>query len=149
MLSCAADILTHRSGLCRESLDMLEYGFANGEGPESFARLVRVLNTRRYDRIRYEYFRAAQHRGIWAENLVPFPPYEDAGKMVVPLPSANYCRDVLLDSVHAMRPELDQAVSLLSAKILAGDASFKVSTDRYYAIKLFKTVQSLATSNGR
>lgn len=69
--------------------------------------------------------------------------------MVVPLPSASYCRDVLLDSVHAMRPELDQAVSLLSAEILAGDASFKVSTDRYYAIKLFKTVQSLATSNGR
>lgn len=120
----SVDILTHRSGIDLLSASVLHYGLANGEGPESFARLIREYNSKEYDRVRLDYMSAARYFRV---RPSPFPSFEDAGALRAPVPSASWCREVLLKLVHAMRPDLDQAVSLLSADVLAADASFKVS----------------------
>lgn len=87
--------------------------------------MVRVVNALRYDRLRLAYFEAARFRK--EPNVINFPPFDKAIAIRMPIPSATYCREALIKIGRSMRPDMDQAMSLLPADILAGDGSFKVS----------------------
>ncbi|KAK4702821.1 hypothetical protein P7C70_g3399, partial [Phenoliferia sp. Uapishka_3] len=129
------DTLTHRSAIDTFSLDIYNFGFAKGLGPEAVANMTRELAAKAYDRKRQAYLSAIIHRfkiqqlhGKKPADLPQFPPFDSSFAKIStpPLPSATWIRRVLLDDIQKTRAALDQAISLLDATVLQGDGSFKI-----------------------
>lgn len=143
------DVSGHHSGLDQRTADFLLQGFAHGQGPEACAAHLRVQAALDYDRIRLAYHQALEYRAALGDptidfaKLPEFPPFDGVGAPRAPVPSAKWLRSTVLSQVAAMRKALDQAISILEGRILAGDASFKVSRPPCAASKLELTFDLL------
>ncbi|KAI1787068.1 hypothetical protein LXA43DRAFT_1098652 [Ganoderma leucocontextum] len=124
--------LTHRGGLSDELVALLRECFLEGIGLIPFTKLLRSLHYRRYDLLRVQYYEMARERmeGTAAKflaKLTHFGEFSDRDGYAGYLPGHNYFARFHDALIEDWTPELQQLISMVSARILAIDHSFKVN----------------------
>ncbi|KAM5545887.1 hypothetical protein V8D89_000013 [Ganoderma adspersum] len=124
--------LTHHGGLSDGLVALLCEYFREGVGPVPFTKLLRSLHYRRYDHLHVQYYEMARERmeGTAAKflaKLTHFGEFSDCNRYAGYIPGHNYFtrfHDALMED---WAPELQQVISMASARILAIDHSFEVN----------------------
>ncbi len=127
-------ILSHRSGLSKETFGVMRTCFQNGMGPKQFSDALLVQHLRRYDMLHLQYLHSVIVQNtvitrLFDRTFKAFPPFDDTSINGYNgfIPSAQWLRDTYDQFVESHQHELNQHTALLTANICAIDHSHKVS----------------------
>lgn len=126
-------VLSHRSGLAKETLGIVRSCFQNGMGPKQVSDALRVQHLKRHDTLHLQYLHSLVTRTTAAnflkQSFEPFLPFNDDSDTGFNgfVPSAQWLRDTYDGFIESHQHELNQHMALLSGEICAIDHSHKVS----------------------
>ncbi|KAL8293201.1 hypothetical protein RQP46_000895 [Phenoliferia psychrophenolica] len=122
-----------RSALGQRSSDLHDFLFSRGLSISAMSDLTQHINARDYDRkrllllsSRLHLYREGLLAGRHPSDLDSPLPYDDPSAPIYPTSSPAWIRMMLLRRIDNLRAEYDQAISLLPASFISGDASFKI-----------------------
>ncbi|KAF8633831.1 hypothetical protein AX17_004351 [Amanita inopinata Kibby_2008] len=123
--------LTHRSGLSDQVVSMLRGDFLHGIGPVPFANTIRVNHIRRFEKLHLQYLemiyeRAQSGAAQFLPKFEPFGEFGDRDGYAGFVPSPQYFRNFYVRFILSHAQEMDQYTTMLSARLLQIDHSFKV-----------------------
>lgn len=145
--------LTFRCGLSDQLAALLRDTFRSGMGPEVFTQMIQSFHRRQFDQRHVQYLEMIRDRkdgilGAFHIKSKPFGRFNDRDGYAGYVPRAPYfCRfyDAMVEADEA---EMRQHISMLPAKILAIDHSFKVCSLSMASTSLRLLVLTGSKTNG-
>ena len=123
--------LTRRSGMSKESFALVRGLFSAGLGSKQVSDIIRMLHLWRYDRQQIQYLELLQSTRsarCWTNVLFPaFSSFSDAEGYAVYVPCSRWIQDLFDLFIEKYTPDINQFVSMLSARICAIDHSHKIT----------------------
>ena len=123
--------LTYRCGLTDRLVGVLRASFQRGIGPFPFAKYLRTMHIRYYERLHVSYLETVRQRmQASASGLLPshrpFLLWNDPSGYAGYVPTHRYFRAFYDSLIELHADEMDQHMAMLSAEGLSHDHSFKV-----------------------
>ncbi|OBZ79508.1 hypothetical protein A0H81_01196 [Grifola frondosa] len=142
--------LTYRNGVTDLVASLMRAAYLLGIGPVPFAQMIRSNHVRYYERLHLQYAEMvyARQKSSFAHLLAKFKPFgqfDDCNGYTGYSPSARYFRDLYVHLISSHAPEIDQYSSMLSAKLLQVDHTFKI-VDHIGKINGIRVFNALHTS---
>lgn len=124
--------LTYRSGLTDTVVALLRSSITRGISVKSFTESIRQLHIRRYENKKLQYLHALMDRKQSAlsfrrDRFPHFGDFDDQDGYSGFVPGAYYFGEFYTQVVESHAHEMDQHMSMLPARVLEMDHSFKVS----------------------
>ncbi|KAG6835342.1 hypothetical protein H0H93_002451 [Arthromyces matolae] len=123
--------LTYRCGLTDGLATLLRASFQRGQGPRPFADMIRRFHIRKYELLEMQYLELVKLRSHFIISSFfplhePFSAWNDLSGYAGYIPSPQYFGTFYNHLIEGHASEIDQHMSMLSARIICIDHSFKV-----------------------
>ncbi|KAK2467285.1 hypothetical protein APHAL10511_000834 [Amanita phalloides] len=147
--------LTHRMGLSKTVVSLLQASIRDGIGPGPLAQMIRSFHYQRYDELHLQYLQAVYERykrtpqHFWIPKKA-FGAFGDRDGYAGYVPTAKYFRRFYDMLIERQAPEMTQLLSLLSGRVLAIDHSFKITRrlGKINGAALFTALHSVVNEYG-
>ncbi|CAO3657291.1 unnamed protein product [Mucor hiemalis] len=121
-------ILTYNSGISKRLSKLMRILFQNAVGPHRLSKILRVLQTEKFDEIQLQYYETIGKRIAFQglQNYEEFCTFRDKSNYAGHSPSSKYLSFVYCSVIEKFVPFMDQLNSQLDGVVLKGDHSFKL-----------------------
>ncbi|KAG6835921.1 hypothetical protein H0H93_013330 [Arthromyces matolae] len=151
--------LTYRSGIATDVLYFMRTCFQHGMGARQFSNALLVQHLQNYDLLQLRYFQTLAPEagslfaaGPFARKFKMFLPFDDRSIDGLQgfVPSGQWLRDVYDTLIDGHRDELNQHMSMLTARICAVDHSFKLAKHvaKINGVPIFTALLSITNEKG-